>query len=134
MIQRLWRLVPGRRLPDPPGPIVSLRDRVRLVDARPGRLARLPPETFLRLAPGEPAREPPRLATEDPRVVPPHIVGAHALYGGPSADIGVYRLSNVIYDGRGLVRDQDGGVLTSFETSAGAVAVHGNHAGAVRKT
>lgn len=117
MIQRLWRLVPGRRLPDPPTEIRDLRERTTLVDGQEGDLASLPPDTFLRLVPGVAARKPPRLVTQDPRICPPHYVQGHAQYGGMAADIGVHRLSNVIYDGRGLVRDQDGAVLTSFETT-----------------
>ncbi len=117
MIQRLWRLVPGRRLPDPPTQVRDLRDRVRVVDGLPGDLAALPPETFLRLAGGVPAREPPPLVTADPRVCPWQFVQGHAEYGGAAADIGVYRLADVVYDGRGLARDADGAALTSFETT-----------------
>ena len=95
----------------------ELRETVETVDGAAGDLAAPGPNMFLRLAKAVDVAVPLPLLIDDREVNQYDYPIWHGSFSGQSADIGVYRLSEALFDGRGLPRRViDGTALISRET------------------
>jgi capsular polysaccharide biosynthesis protein len=96
--------------------LAGLRAAVQTVDGRAGDLAGAGDDVFLRLAKAVDVAAPAPLLIDDPAVNQYDYPIWHAAFSGKTADIGVYRLADAVFDGRGLIRRPDGAAMISRET------------------
>jgi hypothetical protein len=95
----------------------SLRDAIP-TDIAQGSLPQMPARArFLQIAPSTTSGRPPDFFVDDLRIYPQNYSSGHPTFMGPTGDVGLFRLTDHIYDGRGLIRTLDGTILTSPETT-----------------